>query len=132
MDLLFAPRFICHNVPTTGVMGHVLEIITDRVRSTREGYVLTRVCPSVCLSTPGRGYPGQVQPGGVPQPGPGEGTTARSRYGGTPMGGTQIGGTPTGGTLPWVPPIRPGRGYPTLGIPPVRPGQGVPHLRYPH
>ena len=26
------------------------EIITDRVRSTREGYVLTRVCPSINLS----------------------------------------------------------------------------------
>ena len=36
-------------------------IVTDRVRSTREGYVLTRVCPSICLSTGGEG---------VPQPGP--------------------------------------------------------------
>ena len=40
-------------------------IFTDRVRSTREGYVLTRVCPSVCQSTPsgGGGYPSQVQLG---------------------------------------------------------------------
>ena len=35
---------------------HAIEIITDRVRSTREGYVLTRVWPSICLSTP-RGVP---------------------------------------------------------------------------
>ena len=47
-----------------------LFFITDRVRSTREGYVLGRVCPSVCLSTPGGGYP-SPGPGGVPQPGPG-------------------------------------------------------------
>ena len=47
-------------------------IITDRVRSMREGYVLTRVCPSVCPQR-GEGYPawssqgvsGHVQSGGI-------------------------------------------------------------------
>ena len=58
-------------------------IFTDRVRSTREGNVLTRVCPSICLSTLGVGHPNQVQVGstparssrggGVPQPGPAQG-----------------------------------------------------------
>ena len=46
-------------------------IVTDRVRSTREGYVLTLVCPSICLSTGGGG---------------GGGTPARSIRGrGTPL-----------------------------------------------
>ena len=39
----------------------MLNIFTDRVRSTREGYVLTRVCPSVHT---GGGDPSQVQVGG--------------------------------------------------------------------
>ena len=84
-------------------------LITDRVRSTREGYVVTRVCPSVCLST-GGGFPSQIQPGGVPQPGlargyptwPGEGypsqvqpeeggTSARSRWRGRYPGQVQRG-----------------------------------------
>ena len=43
--------------------------ITDRVRSTRERYVLTRVCPSVCLFTPGGGAPWPGPARGVPQPG---------------------------------------------------------------
>ena len=97
-------------------------IITDRVRSTREGYVLTRVCPSICLSTP-------------------RGTPARSRWGyptsGTPHQ-TWLGGYPDQG-VPHLgyPPVRPGqgypnRGYPTSGTSPVRPGQGVPLLGYPH
>ena len=38
-------------------------IFTNCVRSTREGYVLTCVCSSICLSTPRGGrYPSQVQP----------------------------------------------------------------------
>ena len=100
-------------------------IITDRVHSTREGYVLTRVCPSVFLSTPRGRYPGQVQPGGgyssqvqagggVSQPGParGWGTPARSRWG--------------------IPQPGPGGGYPSQ-VGPGRgvPWRGVPHLRYP-
>ena len=57
----------------------------------REGYVLTRVCPSVCPH-PG-GYPGQVQPAeGYPT----LGTPHRTWPGGgfTPTGGTLTGGTP--------------------------------------
>ena len=117
-----------------------LDIFTDRVRSTREGYVLTRVCPcihppSVCLSTPGGGgvlHPGPDGGGGVPWPGPGRGvpmprghstsgTPGQTWPGGTPArvvppppsdlaGGTLLGGTPTGGT--------PARGYPTSYTPP--------------
>ena len=75
----------------------------------REGYVLTRVCPSVCLSTPRGGtWPG---PGG----------------GGTPARSSRAEGTP-----PRVPPpVRPGQGVPLLGgtppqvPPPIRPGRGV-------
>ena len=54
-------------------------IFTDRVRSTREGYVLTRVCVSTPRGVPqpgpdGGGYHSQVQPPirpgwGVPLPG---------------------------------------------------------------
>ena len=57
-------------------------IITDRVRSTREGYVLTRVCPSVCP----RGSTPPVQAGrGVPRPGPDGGypSQVQLRVGGT-------------------------------------------------
>ena len=35
------------NEPTNGLFASKI-LITDRVRSTREGYVLTHVCPSVC------------------------------------------------------------------------------------
>ena len=87
-------------------------IITDRVRSTREGNVLTRVCPSICLSTPG-GYPSQVQAGGTP---------ARSDQGVPLPGGYPTSGTPLSdlvgrGTHLRYPPIRPGRGrgYPCWG-----------------
>ena len=57
---------------------YLISVVTDCVRSRREGYVLTRVCPSVCLSTPrgvpqpgsgGGGYPSQVQVGGTHQGG---------------------------------------------------------------
>ena len=114
-------------------------VITARVRSTREGNVLTRVCPSVC---PQGGYPYpimlcnisqnamgqlggvpcQVQLGGYParsSPGgyPGWGVPWPGGYpgrGGTLAGGTLAGGVPwPGGTLaggvPW-----PG-GYPGQG-----------------
>ena len=78
-------------------------LFTDRVRSTRKGYVLTRVCPSVCLSTP-RG-----------------GTLARSRSrGGGNPDQVQAGGYPTSGT----PPVRPGWGGTPAGL--------VPHLGYPY
>ena len=81
----------------------VILIFTDRVRSTREDYVLTRVCPSIHPSVCphlGGGYPGQVGRGGV--------TPARSSW---------VEGVPLpGGTLPQVPPWQtwPG-GYPTSG-----------------
>ena len=115
--------------------------ITDRVRSTREGYVLTRVCPSihppVCLSTlgGGGGTPARSRWGGqVPQPGP---------TGGYPTSGTSHRAWPgegvplLEGTPPQVPPIRPGGGTPGGGVPhlrfsPVGPGWGgVSHLGYP-
>ena len=75
----------------------------------REGYVLTRICPSVC-----------------PHPGRGGDTPAR----GTPVGGYPTSGTPNrtwpGGTLAR------GWGYHTSGTPhQTWPGGGVPHLRYP-
>ena len=71
----------------------------------REGYVLTRVCPSVC---PHLG-------GGVPRPGL--------------MGG---GCTPAGGVLHLRYPLSDlARGVPCLGYPPVRPGWGVPLLGIP-
>ena len=62
---------------------------TDRLRSTRESYVLTRVCPSIHPSVCphlGGGDPGQVQ---VPH----LDTPAKSSRGG-------------GGTLPGVPRLR--------------------------
>ena len=51
-----------------------IAFITDCVRSTREGYVLTCVCLSICPQggtparggTPAGGYPCQVQLGGTP------------------------------------------------------------------
>ena len=79
-----------------------MPIFTDRVHSTREGYVLTRACPSVCQQ---RG----------PQPGPVRGgTPTRSSQGGFPSQ-VQLSGYPT-----WQ-----GWGTPWTGA------MGVPHLGYP-
>ena len=87
---------ICSKVSSlVGVM-----FVTDCVRSTREGYVLTRVCPSVC-----------------PQVG---GYLARSRRG-TPWPGPG-GGYPAGGTLRGVQPGPGGVGY--LGTPQSGPDVG--------
>ena len=83
-------------------------IITARVRSTREGNVLTPVCVSV--HTCGGGYP---IPGLV-----GEGTPSQVWLGGTPSQ-VWLGGYPIPG-LDGVPP-RPGTGYPPLQL-----GQGTP------
>ena len=93
----------------------------------QEGYVLTRVCPSICLS-----WGGGTQP--VPGSGGGEGVLYQVLTGGgggipwpgypwqgTPLG-TWQGGTwpgPDGGTLTWVPPT------PRQG-PPSGPNGGVP------
>ena len=107
-------------------------LFTDRVRSTREDYVLTRVCPSihpsVCLSKP---------MGGTHLRYPSPSDLAR---------GYPNRGTPASGTPPQVPPIRPDWGYPDGGYPTLgtahwtwlggtltggTPG-GVPHLGSPH
>ena len=91
------------------VVSNVYELfITDRVRSTREGYVLTRVCPSVC---PQGGNPARSRQRGegVPQPGLDGGGWA-----GVPWPG------PTGG-VPW-----PG---PTWGVPKV--GSPLEGMGYP-
>ena len=147
--------FLC-SVSQTNNRFHLLSSLPTAYLVRREGYVLTRVCPSipVCLSTPGGG--------GVPQPGAtGGGTPAKSRWGDVPRPGPTGGGYPSqgeGSTPPRVSPyIRPGWGTPARGIPPwvppsqtllggypVRPGQGsippkvppcqtwlgVPHLGY--
>ena len=117
-------------------------LVTARVRSTREGNVLTRVCPSINLSVHGGGYPypimlcnisqnamrqrggypGQVPPpGGVP--GPRGGTWVRYHPPGVPGSGTPpggvtrvrspLGGVPGSGTPPGVP----GSGTPPGGVP---------------
>ena len=113
-------------------------IITDRVRSTREGNVLIRVCPSICLYT-SRGVTPARSGGGVPH----LGYPPSDLVGGTPARGYPSvrpghGGTPARGTPPWVPPVRPDRVYPCQGVPhpgvtgvpqfgypPIRPGQGA-------
>ena len=119
-----------------------VRVITARVRSTREGNVLTRVCVSVHSCWGGRGgvphlrscregglgTPSQVWPGGeCPIPGLARGGVPHSRSGrgvphprsewGTPQTWDRV--TP----LTWdrVPPqTRPGMGYPP------RPGMGYP------
>ena len=82
-----------------------LTLVTARVRSTREGNVLTRVCPSINLSVHRGGYPYPImlcnisqnamrQPGGYPDPPP-PGGVPRSGY--PPGGGYRGPGTPPGG-----------------------------------
>ena len=123
----------------------ILEIfvfITARVRSTREGNVLTRVCPSINLSVHRGGYPYPImlcnisqnamrQRGGYPDPPPG-GT--RVRYpprgypGQVPPGGVPRSGPPPGG----VPGSGTPRGYPGQVPPPGGyPGQVPPPGGYP-
>ena len=127
-----------NTVATRKAQNLLTRIITDRVRSTRESYLLTRVCPSIHLSVHTWGG------GGVPQPGAdGEGGTQPGLGGGYPTSGTLTvgpgqGGTPAGGTPPWVPPWT-WQGVPLLGgipprvaptpsdlggTPPVGPGKG--------
>ena len=115
---------------------------TDRVRSTREGYVLTRVCPSVILHSVcphlggGGGYPSQAQleggyssqvqaggypsqvwgggGGGVSQPGPDRGVWGYPTSGIPPSDLAR--GYPDGGTPPWVlHPVTPGCGGTPMG-----------------
>ena len=90
-----------HSIVSTNTNKYkYLIFITDRERSTREGYVLTHVCPAIHPSVPlsvhtwgGGGTPARSRRG-VPQPGP-------------------DGGYPTLGT----PPVRPGQGVPCRGVP---------------
>ena len=91
----------------------VNHLIAGRVRSTGEGYVLTRVCPSINLFVHTWG-------GGTP---------ARSSWGVPQWGGAY----PDGGTPPWVPPHHTWPGDPdgwtaTLGTP-IRPAQGGTKMR---
>ena len=108
-------------------------IITAHVCSTREGNVLTSVCPSIHPSVcPQGGYPYPIMLCNISQ-------NAMRQRGGTqtPPGGTQVryppGGTrvryPPGGGYPGqVPP----RGVPRSGTPPGGyPGQVPPRVRYP-
>ena len=96
-DLFALKSLVAIEVATYNEQG----FITDRVRSTRECYVLTRVCPSTHPSVCPHlgGYPGQVQTGGGGYPSQVQagGTPARSRQG--------------------VPQPGPAGGYPTLGTP---------------
>ena len=69
----------------------------------REGYVLTRVCPSVCPHLVGVPRPGPDGGGGVPQPGLGGYPSQVQARGGVPQpgltGGAPARGYPTSGTL---------------------------------
>ena len=74
-------------------------IITARVRSTREGNVLTRVCPSINLSVHRGGYPYPIMLCNISQ--------NAMRRGGTrtpPGGGTRVRYPPWGGYPGQVPP----------------------------
>ena len=96
------------------------DIITARVRSTREGNVLTSVCPSIHPSVCPQGGGGGVRvppPGGLGTPPGGSwyprGGRVPPRGSGYPLGGS--GYPPGGGQVP------PGGGVP--GQVPPRPGQ---------
>ena len=90
----------------SGIYNIQMSIVTARVRSTREGNVLTSVCPSIHPSVCPQGgvrYP----PRGVQVPPGGSGTPPGGP--GTPPGGP---GTPRGGQ---VPPLG-GSRYPPGGV----------------
>ena len=131
-----------------GQIGLNSSVITARVRSTREGNVLTRVCPSINLSVHRGGYPYPIMlcnisqnamrqlggvPGQVPPPGGGTRGGTRVRYPpGVPGSGTPLGGypgqvPPGGGTRVRYPPG--GSGTPPGGVP-VPPWGGT-RVRYP-
>ena len=110
-------------------------VFTARVRSTREGNVLTRVCPSINLSVHRGGYPYPImlcnisqnamrQWGGVPGP-PRGGTRVRYPPGGVP--GPPVGGVPGSGTPPGDTRVR----YPPRGGIWVRYPPGGTRVRYP-
>ena len=81
-------------------------IFTDRVYR-REGYVLTRVCPSIRLSVHIWEVSGQFQIGGYNSQ--------------VQLRGTCVWRVPHLG----YPPVRPGRGYPARGVTPPRVTDGV-------
>ena len=99
----------------------------------REGNVLTRVCPSICLSTGGgvpishnalQHFPECHGAAGGTLPGPGGGVPCQVQPGGYPaMGVPWPGGTLAGGTLVGG---YPARGYPGRVPPPARSGGGYP------
>ena len=103
--------------------------VTTRVRSTREGNVLTSVCPSIHPSVcpQGGGYPYPIMLCNISQ------NAMRQRQGGYPAqvpppGGVPGSGNPPGGTWVRYPPggvpgsgTPPGEGYPGQ-VPPPPPG----------
>ena len=104
-------------------------LITARVHSTREGNVLTRVCPSTNLSVHGGGYPYPIMLCNISQ------NAMRQRRGvtrsGTPPGGVPGSGTPPGGTRSGIPPWGRGGGrYLPWGVRYPSPGGGT-RVRYP-
>ena len=120
-------------------------IFTARVRSTREGNVLTRVCPSINLSVHRGGYPypimlcnisqNAMRWGGYPDP-PWGGTQVRyPPWLGTPPGGggTRVRYPPGGGYPGQVPPRGgyPGQVPPRGGTRVRYPPGGVTRVRYP-
>ena len=88
-------------------------IFTARVRSTREGNVLTSVCPSIHPSVCPQGGWVRYPPGGSGTPGGVPGTPPGGRGLGTPLGGS--------GYPPWGVRVPPGgvlgSGYPPWGCP---------------
>ena len=127
-----------------------LYVFTARVRSTREGNVLTSVCPSIHPSVcpQGGGYPYPImlcnisqnamrqRRGGYPvRYPPGGGTRSGTPPGGYPVryppGGIPGSGPPWGGTRSGTPP----GGYPVRYPPGGVPGSGTPpggtRVRYP-
>ena len=122
------------NAPQTNKLNkistHAFELclFTARVRSTREGNVLTRVCPSINLSVHrGGGYPYPIMLCNISQ------NAMRQRWGGYPDPGYPPGsGTPPGGYPGQVPPGGyPGQVPPPGGVPRSGTPQGGTRVRYP-
>ena len=83
------PALRCHQCQTLTTGEASLFLITCCVRSTREGYVLTCVCSSVCpQARMGEG----IQGTSTPRSGQDGGGPPEVRMGGTPAGG-YLGGT---------------------------------------
>ena len=84
--LLITSRFVAGGFRNDFVSLQKQQLLPTAYVVRREGYVLTRVCPSVCP------HPGQGAPARVPPIGPGWGVPPPIRPG--------QGGTPTGGGYP--------------------------------